>query len=96
MSSLSVAVLEPRSFFDPFVLGVVEVDGVACAAYDQDALIEGLTMQARADCPELSEDEAYIQAQEHFDFNVQGSCTFEGAPVFVSSGAWLMVLSKED
>lgn len=95
MSSLSVAVLEPRSLYDAFVLGVVDVDGVACAAYDQDALIEGLAVQARADCPELSEDEAHIQALEHFHFNVSGAYTFEGAPVFVSSGAWLMVLSEE-
>jgi len=97
MSSLSVAVLEPRSFYDAFVLGVVEVDGVNRVAYDQDALIEGLAMQARADCPELSEDDAYAESREHFEFNIEAMChTLEGGPVFVSADAWFRVLSEED
>ena len=40
--------------------------------------------------------DALIDAQEHFDFNIVGSSTFSGAPIYVSRSEYDMVLEEEE
>jgi hypothetical protein len=74
--------LEPRETYDQFIIGVAtwKPSFPQAIVYDQDALIEHLARTFRESDPELDEDQALIDAQEHFDFNIVGSSTFSGAP----------------
>jgi hypothetical protein len=90
--------LEPRETYDQFIIGVAtwKPSFPQAIVYDQDALIEHLARTFRESDPELDEDQALIDAQEHFDFNIVGSSTFSGAPIYVSRSEYDMVLEEEE
>lgn len=89
--------LEPQEFYDQFIIGVVHSGetGEPVIAYDEDALIEALTKNIREDSPEMSEEDAALEAREHFDFNIDAGSAFKGGPVFVSKQQWQVVLEEE-
>jgi len=70
--------LEPRSIFDSMILGVSDKGLV----YDQDALIEHWKKEFLEEAE--SEDEAYTQAVEWFEFNVLGAYVGEYTPIYCS------------
>ena len=90
--------LEPREMYDQFIIGVAtwKPSSPQAIVYDQDALIEHLAHTFRESDPELDEDQAFIDAQEHFDFNIVGSSTFSGAPIYVSRSEYDTVLEEEE
>lgn len=90
--------LEPKEFFDKYIIGVVEVDyGEGRAiAYDEDALVDGLTQNVLEDDPSKDPVDARSEALEYLDFNIKGGCPFREAPVFVSKHDWERVLLEEE
>jgi len=91
--------LEPRETYDQFIIGVGtggNPNYPQCIVYDQDALIEHLARTYRESDPELDEDQAMIDAQEHFDFNILGSSGFSGSPIYVSRSEYEVVLEEEN
>lgn len=71
--------LEPRSIFDSMILGVSD-KGIV---YDKDALIEHWRKEYLASS-DISEEEAYTQAIEWFEFNVLGAYLGEYTPIYSS------------
>jgi hypothetical protein len=72
--------LEPRTTFDPMIMGV-------CTAtlrliYDQDALIQHWFEVFRPDAED--EDHAWTMAVEWFEYNVQGAYMGEHTPMYAS------------
>lgn len=68
--------LEPREFFDRFILGVAERCGMEPVfVYDLDAIREAY----------VSEDGmSYEEVDEHLSFNVLGAWLGDGTPLFLS------------
>ena len=65
----SLSLLEPRSTFDQFILGVVEIpNGVTATLYDKDRIIEHLTDEMIKG-GETDQVRAQQIAVEHFYFN---------------------------
>ena len=76
--------LEPRSVFDPMIIGVCSsIDGYAIS-YDKDKILEHLQKEVLSGEGETSADDAYVMAVEYFDFNILGSYMGENTPVYVS------------
>ena len=77
--------LEPRGVFDAFMVGVLE--GIDCdvprVVYDKEKILEHLIAEQRE--AGANEDEAEINAVEHFDFNIAGAWVGEQTPLFVSA-----------
>lgn len=71
--------LEPRSTFDSMIMGVSDKGLV----YDQDALIEHWRKEYLSES-DISEEEAYTQAVEWFEFNVLGAYLGEYTPIYCS------------
>lgn len=90
--------LEPRSFYDQFVVGLMDMeDGEGqVIVYDEDSLVEGLTKNILEEDPSIDPDDAYLEGREHFEFNVKGGSAFKGAPVFVSRRNWERALDEEE
>lgn len=90
--------LEPRETYDRFIIGVAtwKPSFPQAIVYDQDALIEHLAHTFRENDPELDEDQAFIDAQEHFNFNIAGGSGFYSAPIYVSRSEYDMVLEEEE
>lgn len=75
--------LEPREIFNDMIIGLSYQP--FAVVYDKDKLIEYWTREFLKRNPdELSEEEAYIEALNHFDFNTQGAYVGEHSPIFVS------------
>jgi len=65
----TLRLLEPRSTYDQFILGAVEIpNGVTATLYDKDRIIEHLINEER----ESGDDED--RAIEHFHFNLLPLC----------------------
>lgn len=90
--------LEPKEFFDKYIIGVVEVDHGEgqVIAYDEDALIQGLTQNVREEDPKIDPDDAYTEALEDFEFNIKHGCPLKESPVFVSKRDWERTLEAEE
>ena len=90
--------LEPRAFFDKFIVGLMDrEDGEGqVIVYDEDALIEGLTQNILEEDSSIDPDSAWIEGREHFEFNIKGSCTFKGAPVFIYKSDLIFALDEEE
>lgn len=90
--------LEPRETYDQFIIGVGtwKSNFAQSIVYDQDAIIEHLAQTFRESDPELDEDQALTDAQEHFEFNIVGSSGFCGAPVYVSKLEYVLVCEEEE
>lgn len=71
--------LEPRSTFDSMILGVSD-RGIV---YDKDALIEHWRKDFLSSS-DISEEEAYTQAIEWFEYNVLGVYLGEYTPTYCS------------
>ena len=72
--------LEPRSVFDPMIIGVSY--SPHALVYDLDALLHYWTEQFKADG--VGESEASSQAWGHLEFNVLGSYMGEHTPIYIS------------
>jgi hypothetical protein len=69
--------------FEDAVVGMCERFGaVPVVAYDRDKCIEIII--ARSDKNGLTDEEAYEEAVEYFEFNVIGSWVGDGTPVFLT------------
>jgi hypothetical protein len=83
MSSYNLVFLEPRSTYDNMILGISTEDRVV---YDQDAIIQYLAQDfltyAKEENQELTEDEAYQDATEFFEFNIAGAYVGEHTPIY--------------
>ena len=70
----SLRLLEPKSTFDQFIIGAVEIpNGVTATLYDKDRIIEHLTQEIINE-GESDQDRAQIDAVEHFYFNMHPAC----------------------
>ncbi len=71
----SLRLLEPRSTFDQFIIGVVEIPNKAATAtlYDKDRIVEYFT-QKTTEGGETDHDCALKIATEHFYFNMLPAC----------------------
>ena len=90
-------VLEPRAEFDQFIVGVArwKPNFPDSVVYDEDAIISHLIAKAQEADPSLSDEDAYSEAVDHFEYNIIGGSGFYGAPVFVSRDHWEVVLLQE-
>jgi hypothetical protein len=90
--------LEPRPFYDHFIVGLMDrEDGEGqVIVYDEDRLVEGLTKNILEDAPETDEIDAYHEALGHYEFNVKAGSMVKGGPVFVSRRDWERALEKEE
>jgi hypothetical protein len=69
--------------FEDAIVGVCERFGaVPVVAYDKGKCIESII--ARSDKNGLTDEEAYEEAVEYFEFNVIGSWVGDGTPVFLT------------
>lgn len=72
--------LEPRHFFDDFIIGIGERGPQHFLLYDKDAMITAMAAVGAAE--DDDEEDPETSALEHFDFNMnQGG---DGLPVYVS------------
>ena len=90
-------VLEPRAEFDQFIVGVArwKPHFPASVVYDEDEIISHLIAKAQEANPTLSDEDAYWEAVDHFEYNIIGGSGFYGAPVFVSRDHWEVILIQE-
>jgi hypothetical protein len=72
--------LEPRSTFDPMIIGVAQ--GTPKLVYDLDAMISHWTQEFQD--AETDEERANEMAWEWFEYNVLGSYMGEHTPTYVS------------
>lgn len=76
--------LEPRSVFDSMIIGLCySIDGHV-VAYDKDKILEHLQKEIFSGEEGISEEDAYLMAVEHFDFNILGSYVGKYTPVYIS------------
>lgn len=86
----SLLLLEPRSDFDQYLVGVGNFRGYIVLVYDQDALIEHWVKEfSENHIPDeatktLDEEDAYTMAVEWFEYNVIGAYLGEHTPIYVS------------
>lgn len=74
--------LEPQEVFNDMIIGVSY--SPHAVVYDKDKLVEYWTREFARNNPELTQEEAYHMALEHFEFNTQCPYVGEHTPVFVS------------
>jgi len=79
-----IALLEPRDFYDQFVIGLAQRFNQHFVIYDKDALIAGLVKQAMDDGDEDNLLDAETGAIEHFEYNIVGSWVGDGTPAFLT------------
>lgn len=80
LKEADVSVLEPRHFYDQFIIGIGQKGHDIFAVYDKNAMLEEMTRVAKEeeDDPEVDVESETI---EHFDFNMnQGG---DGYPAYV-------------
>lgn len=82
--------LEPRSTFDPMIMGVCTA--TMRLVYDQDALIEHWRQEFSSDAED--EDHANTMAVEWFEYNVQGAYMGEHTPIYASKSEVEEVLDR--
>jgi hypothetical protein len=72
--------------FEEAIIGICERFGVVpVVAYDRDKCIEIIIERsAVGDTDGLTDDEAYEEAIEYFEFNVAGAYVGDGTPVFLT------------
>jgi hypothetical protein len=82
--------LEPRSDFDQYLVGVGNFKGNIALVYDKDKLIEHWMKEFTENhipyegAETLAEDDAYMMAIEWFEYNVIGAYLGEHTPIYVS------------
>lgn len=77
-----VLFLEPRHFFDTFIIGTGERGGDTFLIYDKAAMIEAMAETIAVNEDEDEDFDPETSALEHFDFNMnQGG---DGHPVYAS------------
>ena len=69
--------LEPRQFFDPAIVGVVERINLTAFCYDTQQILDILQQEGAEDG--MTQEEAI----EYFEFNIRGSYVGEHSPVFL-------------
>jgi len=75
--------LEPRDIFNNMIIGLSYQP--FAVVYDKDKLIKYWAEEFLKRNPNtLSKEEAYLEAEDHFEFNTQGAYVGEKAPIFVS------------
>jgi hypothetical protein len=75
--------LEPREIFNNMIVGISYQP--FAVVYDKDKLIEYWAEEFLKRNPNnLSKEEAYLEALDHFDFNTQGAYVGGHSPIFVS------------
>jgi len=79
-----IALLEPRDFYDQFIVGLAQRFNQHFVIYDKDALIAGLVKQTMEDHDEDDLLEAEMAAIEHFEYNIVGSWVGDGTPAFLT------------
>ena len=80
-----IALLEPRDFYDQFIVGLAQRFNQHFVIYDKDALIAGLVKQAVDEDDELDLLDAETGAIEHFEYNIVGSWVGDGTPAFLTT-----------
>ena len=75
--------LEPQEVFNTMIIGVSHSPTHA-VVYDKDKILEYWTREISKTNPEMTQEEAYERALEHFEFNTQSPYVGEHTPVFVS------------
>ena len=68
-------VLEPRSLFNPCIIGVVQRINLECLCYDTSKIIIALMRDMKID---------QFEAWEYYGYNIEGSFIGEHSPVFLT------------
>jgi len=79
-----IALLEPRDFYDQFIVGLGQQGHRHFIVYDKDALIAGLVKQTMEDHDEEDLINAELAAIDHFEYNIVGSWVGDGTPAFLT------------
>lgn len=80
LADAEAMLLEPQEFFNKALIGIAQrADGIIVAAYDSEKCIAALREQNNWD---------YDEAQEWFEFNVQGGYVGPHSPMFVD--VWIL------
>lgn len=80
LADAEALLLEPQEFFNKALLGIAQrADGIIVAAYDSAKCILALQEQNAWD---------YDEAQEWFEFNVQGAYAGPNSPMFID--VWIL------
>ena len=75
--------LEPQEDLDKFIIGKVKnKNGVLVYAYAIEKMLEYMKIQCMKNDTQLSEQDAYLEALQDFEFNYQFA-HFEGCPVYI-------------
>ena len=83
MKGSKVLRLEPRDKFDPCLIGLAQnFKGNISLVYDEDAILEMLAEDFEKN-KEDSEQDSYILAVEHFEYNIRGAYLGKHTPIFV-------------
>lgn len=75
--------MEPRSQYDPCILGVAQRFNSHFIVYDRECVMEVIRADVESD--DDSDDDPSLIAEEHFSFNVVGGWVGEGTPAFLSN-----------
>lgn len=80
LADAEALLLEPQEYFNKALIGIAQrADGIIVAAYDSEKCIAALQEQNQWD---------YDEAQEWFEFNVQGGYAGPSSPMFVD--VWVL------
>lgn len=79
--SVEALVLEPRHFFDAFIVGIAERGHDLFVLYDKEAMTEAMVATAREEEDDGEEHDFEDEIAEHYDFNMNQAG--EGKPAFV-------------
>ena len=62
--------IEPRTEYDQFIKGVIDINTTTATVYDKDQILKHLSERYREEGFARDEDEATLIAVEYFDYNL--------------------------
>ena len=62
--------IEPRTEYDQFIKGVININTTTATVYDKDLILKHLSERYHGEGLAEDEDEATLKAVEHFDFHL--------------------------
>lgn len=78
-----ILLLEPRSQFDPCLVGLVERFHSRFALYSRKAVISAIAEEEVLENDDESEEDVATNALEHYEFNIIGGWVGGGTPGFL-------------